>query len=143
LFYLLTSSFKISWEFKKAIQSYLSFWGDKGLSKVQGENVARAELLIIGCCKRLDAVGSLGSEYVIDVPECLHVCPNPEFKNMFEVMLNMAKLGNYDILSITLQSSTPTVRLTSNHDPEMGASIVRAWPAELSLNNRYALLNNR
>ena len=40
LFYLLTSSFKMSREVKKAIQSYLSFWRDKGLSKVQGENGA-------------------------------------------------------------------------------------------------------
>jgi len=107
LFYLLTSSFKMSREVKKAIQSYLSFWRDKGLSKVQGENVAQAELLIVGCCKRLDAVGSLGSEYVIDVLEGLCVCSCPEFKSMFEVMLNMAKLGNYDVLSTISQSSTP------------------------------------
>ena len=69
--------------------------------------MAQAELLLVGCCKRLDAVGSLGSEYVIDVLEGLCVCSCPEFKNMFEVMLNMAELGNYDILSTISWASTP------------------------------------
>ena len=34
LFYLLTSTFKMTREVKKAIQQYLGFWHDKSLSKV-------------------------------------------------------------------------------------------------------------
>ena len=107
LFYLLTSTFKMTCEIKKAIQHYLGFWRDKGLSKIQGENVAQAELLLLGCCKRLDAAGALGDKYVLDILEGLCICFCAEFKNMFEPMLNMAKLGNFNVLSTIKCNSTP------------------------------------
>ena len=107
LFYLLTSTFKMTREVKKAIQHYLGFWCNKGLSKIQGENVAQAELLLLGCCKRLDAAGALGDEYVLDILEGLCICSCSEFKNMFETMLNMAKLRNFNVLNTIQCDSTP------------------------------------
>ena len=107
LYYLLSACFKMTRESNKAIQQYLDFWKEKGLAKVQGENVLQAELLILGCCKRLDATGALQEEYVINILEGLCICSCPEFKNMFEVMLQMAKLGSYDVLPTITLTSTP------------------------------------
>ena len=101
-------------EVKKAILQWLSYWKTKGLSRVKGENMAQAELLLLGSCKQLWADGSLHSEFVIDILEGLCICCCTEFKEMFQVMLQMAKLGNYCVLDTISHDSTPTVRSKIN-----------------------------
>ena len=107
LFYMLGCLFTMTREVKKAIQDYLAFWKSKGLAKVQGENMAIAEHLLLGACKRLAAVGALHEEYVIDVLEGLCICSCPDFKDMFQVMLQMAKLNNFSVLDTITPNSTP------------------------------------
>ena len=69
--------------------------------------MALAELLLLGSCKRLWAAGALHEEYVIDVLEGLCICSVPEFKGMFEVMLQLAKLGNFATIPTITNTSTP------------------------------------
>ena len=56
--------------------------------------MAQAELLLLGSCKQLWADGSLHLEFVIDILEGLYIFSCTEFKDMFQVILQMAKLGN-------------------------------------------------
>ena len=107
LFYMLSSLFTMTRETKKAILDWLAFWKSKGLAKVQGKNMAHAELLLLGSCKRLAAVGVLHEEYVFGILEGLCIFSCPDFKDMFQVMLQMAKLGNFDVLDTITSTSTP------------------------------------
>ena len=50
LYYMLNSCFKMTREVKKAILQWLFYWKTKGLSRVKGENMAQAELLLLGSC---------------------------------------------------------------------------------------------
>ncbi len=72
---------------KKSIIDWLAFWNKKGLAKVQCKNMDRSEILLLGSCKRLAAVGALHGKYVIDVLKGLWICFCPNFKEMFQVML--------------------------------------------------------
>ena len=71
--------------------------------------MTQTELLLFGSCncKRLWVDGSLHSEFVIDILEGLCICSCTEFKEMFQVMLQMAKLGNYCVLDTISHNSTP------------------------------------
>ena len=68
--------------------------------------MAQAELLLIGSCKRSWVDGSLHTKFVIFILEGLCICSCTEFKEMFQVMLQIAKLENYCVLDTISHNST-------------------------------------
>jgi len=107
LYLMLKSCFTLTREVKSAIVSYLQFWKTKGLARVTGENMVQAQLLILGACKRLDAVRELHMDYVIDVLEGLCKSSNADFREMFQVVLQLARMGSFSTLDGITKNSSP------------------------------------
>ncbi len=70
--------------------------------------MAHSEFLLLGSHKRLATVDALYDEHVIDFLKGLCICSCPNFKEMFQVMLQMTKLGNSSVLNTILSNWTPT-----------------------------------
>ena len=107
LYLMLKSRFTLTREVKSAIISYLQYWKTKGLARVTGENMVQAQLLILGACKRLDAVRELHMDYVIDVLEGLCKSSNADFREMFQVVLQLAWMGSFSTLDGITKNLSP------------------------------------
>ncbi len=66
-----------------------------------------AERLLPGSCNQPWEVGALCKEFVIDVLEGFCICSCPEFKEMFIVMLQLEKIGNFCALPTITPNSSP------------------------------------
>ena len=69
--------------------------------------MVQAQLLILGACKRLDAVRELHMDYVIDVLEGLCKSSNADFREMFQVVLQLAWMGSFSTLDGITKNLSP------------------------------------
>jgi hypothetical protein len=84
--------FQMSREVKDAAISFLDLFKHKGIARYAGENVFLASEEVLGVCKRLDAHGALQNENVNDVATGLLIVLNARFRQMFQLLQQLADL---------------------------------------------------
>jgi hypothetical protein len=119
LFYTLNEMFQMSREVKEAMLKFLDIFKRNGISKYTGENVLVASEEILGVCKRLDAVGSLQDEHVMDVLSGLSICTNTRFRDTFKHLKQSAELDNLTILGTIPADATPLEQIEAILDKAM------------------------
>ena len=75
-----------------ALKKYLKIFEEKGLRRIRGENVAIAEKEVNAVCARLNKVKALPDKTVVNVLTGLTNCSVPEFKSLFDFMLQAARI---------------------------------------------------
>ena len=84
--------------------NFLDLWNRKDLTRMIGEDKNVAELEVIGVYMRLDPGGALSEDIVLDVLVGLTICSTVAFRELFDMMLQNAILGNYRVLTTTTNS---------------------------------------
>jgi hypothetical protein len=98
LYYTLCEMFLMSREVEESMISFLGLFKRRGVARYAGENLILVREEVLGICKRLDAVGALRHENVMDVLTGLTICTNARFKGMFTHLKQCADLDNLHIL---------------------------------------------
>ena len=98
LYYTLCEMFLMSREVEDSMITFLGLFRRKGVARYAGENLVLVREEVLGICKRLDAVGALRHENVMDVLTGLSICTNFRFKGMFTHLKQAADLDNLTIL---------------------------------------------
>jgi hypothetical protein len=111
--------FQMSREVKEAMLKFLDIFKRNGISKYTGENVLVASEEILGVCKRLDAVGSLQDEHVMDVLSGLSICTNTRFRDTFKHLKQSAELDNLTILGTIPADASPLEQIEAILDKAM------------------------
>jgi hypothetical protein len=107
LYMSLCEMFQMSREVKEAMYKFLDIFRRNGVARYTGENVLVVSEEVLGVCKRLDAVGALLEEHVIDVLSGLSICTNSRFRDMFKHLKQSAELENLHVLGTISLDSTP------------------------------------
>jgi hypothetical protein len=84
--------FQMSHEVKDPVISFLDLFKLKGIARYAGENVFLASEEVLGVCERLDAHGALQNEHVNDVATGLLIVLNARFRQMFQLLRQLADL---------------------------------------------------
>ena len=111
LYFTLCEMFQMSREVKDAMLNFLDLFKRKGVARYTGENVLLVSEEIIGVCKRLDSVGALQEDHVIDILTGLSICGNSCFRSMFELLRQSADLGNMNFLDTIDPLDSPMDKL--------------------------------
>ena len=98
LYLTLCEMFQMSWEVEEAMHKFIEIFKRTGVSKYTGENLLVVQEQITGICKRLDSVGALCSEHVMDILTGLGICSNTKFRDMFKHLKQTAKLNHLLLL---------------------------------------------
>jgi hypothetical protein len=108
LFFTLNEMFQMSREVVDAMKKFLEIFKRNGVSRYTGENVLTVEAEISGVCKRLDAVGALTFDHVLEVLTGLAICTNKRFRDTFDLLKKHAELtNNLKLLETVPQDATP------------------------------------
>jgi hypothetical protein len=101
-------------------------------------------ILILGVCKRLDAVSALQEDHLIDVLSGLTICTNKRFRTTMEHLKNNSDLGNLTILSKIEADSTPMEQIGAILDNavDMYDNLCKAQIWNRTTNGRPSALNN-
>ena len=83
--------FHISRDTIAALKKCLKNFEEKGLRAIEGENVSTAERKINAVCARLHENDSLPDETVVDILTGLTNCSVPDFTDLFNFLLQMAR----------------------------------------------------
>lgn len=97
LYLQLRIMFHMSRDTITALKKYLKLFEEKGLRRIRGENVVVAEKEINAVCTRLNEVGALPEETVVDVLEGLTNCSVPDFTKLFDFLLQAARVNALDL----------------------------------------------
>ena len=98
LYLTLCEMFQMSREVEEAMFKFLDIFKRTGVSRFTGENVLVVQEEVTGVCKRLDSIGALRSEHVMDVLQGLGICSNTKFRDMFKHLKQTAELNNLTVL---------------------------------------------
>ena len=80
-----------------ALKTFLKKIEETGLRRYPDENMARLQKEVQAVCVRLDEVGALPEETVIDILSGLTHCSVPEFTKLFDFLLQNARAMALDI----------------------------------------------
>ncbi len=80
------------------MHKFIEIFKRTGVSKYTGENLSVVQEQITGICKRLDSVGALRSEHVMDILTGLGICSNTKFRDMFKHLKQTAELNHLSLL---------------------------------------------
>ena len=86
-------------EVKEAMNKFLELFKRQGVARYTGESVLVVSEEVLGVCKRLDAVGALTDDHVLEVLSGLCICTNAKFRGMFTHLKQSAEL-KMDNLSV-------------------------------------------
>ena len=64
---------------------------------------------VTGVCKRLDSVGALHSEHVMDILTGLGICSNTKFRDMFKHLKQTAELHHLSLLLPNISSNASPI----------------------------------
>jgi hypothetical protein len=105
LYYTLCEMFEMSREVKEAMLSFIEFFKKKGVARYTGENVLVVQEELLGVCRRLDAVGALTDEHVMDILTGLGICGNIRFRKKYEHLKQGAEFNLLPLEGVTTYSS--------------------------------------
>ena len=107
LYLTLCEMFQMSREVEEAMYKFIEIFKRTGISRYTGENVLVAQEEVQGVCKRLDVIGGLRSEHVMDVLTGVGVCSNTKFRDMFKHLKTTAELNHLALLlpNISMEST--------------------------------------
>ena len=108
LYLTLCEMFQMSREVEEAMFKFIEIFKRSGISRFTGENVLVVQEEVTGVCKRLDSIGALRSEHVMDILTGLGICSNTKFRDMFKHLKQTAELNHLALLLPTLsEDATP------------------------------------
>ena len=108
LYLTLCEMFQMSREVEEAMFKFIEIFKRSGVSRFTGENVLVVQEEVTGVCKRLDSIGALRSEHVMDILTGLGICSNTKFRDMFKHLKQTAELNHLALLLPTLSDdATP------------------------------------
>ena len=102
LYLTLSEMFQMSREVEEAMHKFIDLFKRTGVSRFTGENLLVVQEQITGVCKRLDTIGALRPEHVMDVLQGLSICSNVKFRDIFKHLKQTAELNNLSILLPTI-----------------------------------------
>eukprot|EP00956_Cyclotella_meneghiniana_P028265 scaffold65213_cov39-Cyclotella_meneghiniana.AAC.4 len=85
--------------------SFIEFFKRKGVARYTGENVLVVQEELLGVCRRLDAVGALTDEHVMDILTGLSICGNSRFRKKYEHLKQGAEFNLLPLEGVTMYSS--------------------------------------
>jgi hypothetical protein len=95
---VLCEMFQMSREVEEAMHRFLEIFKRTGVAKFTGENLLVVQEQLIGICKRLDSVGALRAEHVMDVLSGLIICSTVKFRDLFKHLKQTAELNHLSLL---------------------------------------------
>jgi hypothetical protein len=109
LYLTLCEMFHMSREVKDAMIKFLEIFKRNGVSRYSGENVFVVEEELIGVTKRLNAVGALTDDHVLEVLTGLSICTNKRFRDTFDLLKKQYDLdpSNLSVLKEIPVDATP------------------------------------
>jgi len=109
LYLTLCEMFHMSREVKDAMIKFLEIFKKNGVSRHSGENVFVVEEELIGVTKRLNAVGALTDDHVLEVLTGLSICTNKRFRDTFDLLKKQYDLdpSNLSVLKEIPVDATP------------------------------------
>ena len=102
--------FQMSQEVEDAMHKFIELFKRTVVSKYIGENLLIVQKQVTGVCKRLDSVGALHSEHMMDVLTGLGICSNTKFRDMFKHLNQTAKLNHLSLLLPTIPSDASPIK---------------------------------
>eukprot|EP00956_Cyclotella_meneghiniana_P009509 scaffold13164_cov56-Cyclotella_meneghiniana.AAC.1 len=105
LYYTLCEMFEMSREVKEAMISFIDFFKKKGVARYTGENILVVQEELLGVCRRLDAVGALTEEHVMDILTGLSICGNIRFRKKYEHLKQGAEFNLFPLEGVSMYSS--------------------------------------
>lgn len=82
LFLTLREMFQMSREVEEAMHKFIELFKRTGVSRFTGENLLVVQEQVTGVCKRLDSIGALRPEHVMDILSGLAICTNTKFREI-------------------------------------------------------------